>query len=59
MMSTDSAGGAAFIGLKAPVIKAHGNSSAEAITSAISQIHRMIESDVTGKLLEHFENRVE
>lgn len=59
MLSTDAAGGAAFIGLKAPVIKAHGNSSAEAITSAIGQIHRMLASDVTGKLVQHFENRKE
>ncbi|MQW22710.1 MULTISPECIES: phosphate acyltransferase PlsX [unclassified Lactococcus] len=59
MLSTDAAGGAAFIGLKAPVIKAHGNSSAEAITSAIGQIHRMLASDVTGKLVQHFENREE
>ena len=56
MMSTDAAGGAAFVGLKAPVIKAHGNSSEFAILSALGQIHKMLETDVTGKLVKHFEN---
>jgi glycerol-3-phosphate acyltransferase PlsX len=49
------AGGAAFIGLKAPVIKAHGNSSPEAIAAALRQIYKMLESDVTGKLVAHFD----
>lgn len=55
LMSTDGAGGAAFVGLKAPVVKAHGNSSELAIASALKQIHKMLESDVSGKLVEHFE----
>ncbi|MCL2858923.1 MAG: phosphate acyltransferase PlsX [Streptococcaceae bacterium] len=54
-MSTDSAGGAPIFGLTAPVVKAHGNSSPEAIASTIEQIYQMIESDVTGKLVQHFE----
>lgn len=57
LMSTDGAGGAAFVGLKAPVIKAHGNSSEQAIASAIGQVHKMLESDVTGKLVAHFDKR--
>ncbi len=57
LLSTDGAGGAAFVGLKAPVVKAHGNSSAQAIATAIGQIHRMLASDMTGKLVEHFEKR--
>ena len=56
-MSTDSAGGAALVGVKAPVIKAHGNSSPEAIVSTIRQIHRMLETDVTGQLVKHFEDK--
>ena len=56
-MSTDSAGGAALVGVKAPVIKAHGNSSPEAIVSTIHQIHRMLETDVTGQLVKHFEDK--
>ena len=42
LMSTDGAGGAAFVGLKAPVVKAHGNSSELAIASALKQIHKII-----------------
>lgn len=56
-MSTDSTGGAALVGVKAPVVKAHGNSSPEAIVSAIHQIHRMLETDVTGQLVKHFEEK--
>lgn len=50
-----SGGGAPFVGLKAPVVKAHGNSDAAAIATAIGQIHQMLSSDVTGKLIQHFE----
>ena len=56
LMSTDGAGGAAFVGLKAPVVKAHGKSSELAIASSLKQIHKMLESDVSGKLVKHFEN---
>ncbi|QPS70862.1 phosphate acyltransferase PlsX [Lactococcus garvieae] len=56
-MGTDSAGGAALVGVKAPVIKAHGNSSPEAIVSAIRQIQRMLDTDVTGQLVKHFEEK--
>jgi glycerol-3-phosphate acyltransferase PlsX len=41
-------GGAALFGLKAPVIKAHGSSNAQAIFSAIKQTREMVESDVVG-----------
>ncbi|GBG96856.1 phosphate acyltransferase PlsX [Lactococcus termiticola] len=58
-MSTDSAGGAPIFGLKAPVVKTHGNSSPEAIFSTIKQIHKMLETDVVGKLVEHFEKNAE
>jgi phosphate acyltransferase len=40
-------GGAGLFGLKAPVIKAHGSSDAQAIFSAIKQAHLMVEQDVT------------
>lgn len=55
LMSTDGAGGAAFVGLRAPVIKAHGNSSPEAIASALRQTYKMLKSDMTGKLIQHFD----
>jgi phosphate acyltransferase len=40
-------GGAGLFGLKAPVIKAHGSSDAQAIYSAIRQARLMVEQDVT------------
>jgi phosphate acyltransferase len=40
-------GGAGLFGLKAPVIKAHGSSDAQAIFSAIKQASLMVEQDVT------------
>ncbi|MFZ7946630.1 phosphate acyltransferase PlsX [Neobacillus sp. 19] len=39
-------GGAALFGLKAPVIKAHGSSDAQAIYSAIKQTREMVRYDV-------------
>ncbi|MEB7771725.1 phosphate acyltransferase PlsX [Kurthia gibsonii] len=39
-------GGAPLFGLKAPVIKAHGSSKAQAIYSAIRQTHIMVEHQV-------------
>ncbi|GAB2028198.1 phosphate acyltransferase PlsX [Lactovum odontotermitis] len=48
-------GGAVLFGLKAPLVKAHGNSSPEAIADAIGQLQKMLESDVVGKLVAHFE----
>jgi len=39
-------GGAALFGLKAPVIKAHGSSNAQAIFSAIRQTREMVGNDV-------------
>lgn len=41
-------GGAGLFGLKAPVIKAHGSSNANAIFHAIRQARTMVEHDVCG-----------
>ncbi len=41
-------GGAALFGLKAPVIKAHGSSNAQALFSAIRQTREMVSNDVVG-----------
>ncbi|SFA74675.1 MULTISPECIES: phosphate acyltransferase PlsX [unclassified Bacillus (in: firmicutes)] len=41
-------GGAGLFGLKAPVIKAHGSSNAQAIYSAIRQAREMVGNDVSG-----------
>lgn len=43
-------GGAGLFGLKAPVIKAHGSSNAQAIFSAIRQTREMVEKDVIGQI---------
>lgn len=43
-------GGAALFGLKAPVIKAHGSSNANAIMNAIRQARTMVEFDVSGTI---------
>lgn len=40
-------GGAALFGLKAPVIKAHGSSNAQAFASAIRQARQMVEYNVS------------
>lgn len=50
-----NAGGAVLFGLKAPLVKAHGNSSPEAIAAAIAQLQKMLETEVVGKLVAHFE----
>ena len=40
-------GGAGLFGLKAPVIKAHGSSNANAIYNAIRQARTMVEHNVS------------
>jgi glycerol-3-phosphate acyltransferase PlsX len=55
MMSTETAGGAFLAGLKAPIIKAHGNSNPQAIAATIRQIHKLLDADVIGKLTTYLE----
>lgn len=43
-------GGAAFLGLKGLVVKAHGSSNAKAIKSAINQCYNFIETDIVEKI---------
>ena len=43
-------GGAGLFGLKAPVIKAHGSSNAQAIFSAIRQTREMVEKEVISQM---------
>ncbi|SIT67526.1 phosphate acyltransferase PlsX [Edaphobacillus lindanitolerans] len=43
-------GGAGLFGLKAPLIKAHGSSNANAIKNAIRQARTMAENDVAGRI---------
>lgn len=43
-------GGAPLLGVKKPVIKAHGGSNAKAIMNAIGQAKRCVENDVVNKI---------
>ena len=43
-------GGAGLFGLKAPVIKAHGSSDANAIYNSIRQTREMVTNDVAGTI---------
>jgi glycerol-3-phosphate acyltransferase PlsX len=45
-------GGAPFLGLKALVVKAHGNSDARAVKGAIKQCASFIEKDIVNKIAE-------
>jgi glycerol-3-phosphate acyltransferase PlsX len=55
----EKAGGAVLFGLKAPVIKSHGSSNAEAIFATIQQTATMLETDVVGKLVQHYQNQTD
>jgi phosphate acyltransferase len=50
-------GGAGLFGLKAPVIKAHGSSDANAIFNSIRQAREMVEKDVSGTIKTAVEKR--
>lgn len=50
MLDYSEYGGAGLFGLKAPVIKAHGSSNANAMFNAIRQTRTMVEFDVTGTI---------
>ena len=50
VMDTSKAGGAPILGLKKPVIKAHGNSNPEAFKNAIRQAILCVEQNVAGEI---------
>lgn len=50
MLDYSEYGGAGLFGLKAPVIKAHGSSNANALFNAIRQTRTMVEFDVAGTI---------
>jgi phosphate acyltransferase len=50
-------GGAGLFGLKAPVIKAHGSSDANAVFNSIRQAREMVEKDVSGTIKTAIEKR--
>ncbi len=52
-------GGAVLFGLKAPVIKTHGATGPDAVAHTIHQIHTMLETNVVGQLVDHYEKTEE
>lgn len=50
------AGGAVLLGVKAPVIKAHGSANEEAILNAIRQARTVVQSGVIVEIRDFFEN---
>ncbi|MBS7576978.1 MULTISPECIES: phosphate acyltransferase PlsX [unclassified Enterococcus] len=53
-MDYSNAGGAVLFGLKAPVVKTHGSTEAKAVAVTITQIKKMLTTDVVGQLIEYF-----
>lgn len=53
MMDSSEVGGAPLLGVKKPVIKAHGSSDAKAIKNAVKQAVIFSENDVIGKIEEN------
>ena len=56
LMNPSQYGGAVLLGLKAPVVKAHGSADVTAITKAIQQIRTMINTKVIDQTVEFFSN---
>lgn len=54
VMGTSNYGGAVLLGLKAPVVKTHGSSKADAVKNTISQIHEMLTTKVIDETVTHF-----
>ena len=55
MMDVNQAGGAVLLGVKAPVIKAHGSSNAMAMKNAIKQARKIVLSEITQDITEFYE----
>ncbi len=52
---TSKYGGAALLGLKAPVVKAHGRADSRAVYYTILQINTMLEHELTQSIVKEFE----
>ena len=50
LLDVNEVGGTAFLGIRKPVIKAHGSSDARAIRSAVRQAIAFVNADVIGKI---------
>ena len=54
-MDYKSYGGALFLGVKKPVVKAHGSSDEELFEFTIKQAEKFVENKAVEKMIEHFE----
>ncbi|XJS09735.1 phosphate acyltransferase PlsX [Aerococcaceae bacterium WGS1372] len=54
-MDDTKQGGAVLLGVKSPVIKAHGSSNAEAIFNAIRQARTVVSSEIIEEAVKYFE----
>lgn len=59
MMDYKEYGGAPLMGTRKPVIKAHGSSNAQAISSALKQAVKYVNNDVIGKITDHINTEEE
>ena len=57
LMNPSLYGGAVLLGLKAPVVKAHGSADVTVVTKTIEQIHTMISSKVIDQTVDFFGNK--
>ena len=54
-MDYKSYGGALFLGVKKPVVKAHGSSDEKLFEFTIKQAEKFVENRAVDKMIEHFE----
>ena len=50
-------GGAVLLGLKAPVIKAHGAADAQTVYYTVKQIHTMLANQTVQKVIDYFDQK--
>jgi len=55
MFDTSQAGGAVLLGLKSPVVKAHGAADARTVYYTVKQIYDMLQNDTVNKANQYFE----
>lgn len=56
MFDTSKAGGAVLLGLKAPVVKAHGAADERAVFYAMKQIRDMIDKKIVDQVIEYYQD---
>ena len=58
-MDYSKQGGAVLLGVKAPVVKAHGSSNANQVKNALVQVHEIVDSKLVKNLADYFEMHLE